>query len=244
VDQKVIQQVRAVVTFHYKGKVNMKKILMTGVMMSVLSLGAQAGVNTTALELKIYKFAVSTSPNCSNLTTVITNSNPSYQDFKGAPDLGSGELADGTYPCVAIEFSDQIRVSHAGPTVSCSPTFTQDVCRDNGGGAPTSTQIDGSTTTCTSGEDRVVMYITTAKDAVSQNWDAFNRPGCNTAGCGTANTDAGIHLGSSLTVAGAEVGKFTVNTDGKVCDGSSSGGNCTGTTGCEMLPPDFSFSQI
>ena len=222
----------------------MKKKLLAGVMTSAISICASAGVNTTALELKIYKFAVSTSPNCSNLRTVITNSNPSYQDFKGAPDLGSGELADGTYPCVAIEFSDQIRVSHAGPTVSCSPTFIQDVCNNNGSGFPTTTQIDGSSTTCTAGEDRIVMYITTAKDGVSQNWDAFNRPSCNTANCGTANTDAGIHLGSSLTVSGSEAGKFTVNTDGKVCDGPSSGGNCTGTTGCEMLPPDFSFSQI
>jgi hypothetical protein len=219
----------------------MKKLL-TFAITSLLSTSAFAnGVDTTALEIKIYKFAVSTSPDCSNLTTVITNSNPSYQDFKGAPDLGSGNLADGTYPCVAIEFSDQIQVTYAGtPAVCSSNTFIQDVC--NGGS--TSTSISGGTVTCGSAQDdRVVMYITTAKDNLSQNQNAFNRPSCNTAGCGSNDADAGIHLGSSLVVSGSVVGKFIVDTDGKVCDGDT-GGNCAGVSGCEMRPPNFSFSQI
>ena len=217
----------------------MKKLL-TFALMSSLSISAfAAGVDTTALEIKIYKFAVSTSPNCSNLTTVITNTNPSYQDFKGAPDLGSGNLADGTYPCVAIEFSDQIQVTHAGSTNSCTPTFIQDVCNSG-----TSTSISGGTVTCGSAQDdRVVMYITTAKDSLSQNFNAFNPPSCNTTNCGTQDSDAGIHLDSSLVVSGSVVGKFLVDTDGKVCDGNT-GGNCAGVSGCEMLPPNFSFSQI
>ena len=219
----------------------MKKLL-TFALMSSLSFSAFAdGVDTTALELKIYKFAVSTSPNCSNLTTVITNSNPSYQDFKGAPDLGSGTLADGTYPCIAIEFSDQIRVTHAGPTSICSSTFIQDVCQSG----ITSTPIGGGATVncANSQDDRVVMYISTAKDSLSENWNPFNPPACNTADCGTQNTDAGIHLGSSLSVSGSVIGKFTVGTDGKVCDGNT-GGNCSGVSGCEMKVPNFSFTQI
>lgn len=226
---------------HFKERDKMKKLL-TFALMSSLSFSAfAAGVDTTALELKIYKFAVSTSPNCSNLTTVITNSNPSYQDFKGAPDLGSGTLADGTYPCVAIEFSDQIQVTHAGPTNPCTSTFIQDVCNTGSTSTPIS---GGAQVTCATGQDdRVVMYITTAKDSLSENWNAFNPPSCNFADCGNQNTDAGIHLGSSLLVSGSVVGKFTVDTTGKVCNGDT-GGNCSGVTGCEMRPPNFSFSQI
>jgi hypothetical protein len=220
----------------------MKKLL-TFAITSLLSISAFAnGVDTTALEIKIYKFAVSTSPDCSNLTTVITNSNPSYQDFKGAPDLGSGNLADGTYPCVAIEFSDQIQVTYAGtPAVCTSNTFIQDVCLN----CTTSTPIGGGAKVncANSQDDRVVMYISTAKDSLSENWNPFNPPACNTADCGTQNTDAGIHLGTSLSVSGSVIGKFTVGTDGKVCDGNT-GGNCAGVTGCEMKVPNFSFSQI
>ena len=218
----------------------MKKLLLSALLTSLSMSAFAAGVDTTALELKIYKFAVSSSPDCTGLTTVVTNSNPSYQDFKGSPDLGSGELADGTYPCVAIEFSDQIRVTHAGPTSICTSTFIQDVCQ----AGSTSTPIGGGVTNCgNSQDDRVVMYITTTKDALSENWDAFNPPICTTAGCGTQNTSPGIHLGSSLLVNGSVVGTFTVGTDGKVCDGDT-GGNCAGVGGCEMQVPNFSFSQI
>ena len=119
-----------------------------------------AGVDTTALELKFYKFTVSTSPNCSNLTTVIINNNHSCEDFKGIPDLGSGNLAEGTYRYVVIDFSD----------------FIQDVCATG----TTSTPISGGAqVNCgNSQDDRVVIYISTAKDAISQNFDPFNPPAC------------------------------------------------------------------
>ena len=41
-------------------------------------------------------------------------------------------------------------------------------------------------------------------------------PGCDTAAC---DNDTGITLLSSFSVSGTAVDKFTVDTDGKVCDG-------------------------
>jgi hypothetical protein len=223
-------------------------------------------MNASSLRLKVYKMAVSTQPNCSNPTVIFTKSNPSYTDFKNNPDLGSGNLADGTYPCVIIEFSDNIKITPDGNGTYCqiATENTQDVCRTqdwNGDGdttdpgeTTTATLIDGSTTTCTNGDDRVAMYLTTASTQTNEV-DAFNPPACNTPGCATSGP--GINLASALSVSGTAVGQFSVNTDGKVCDGNDGfpGGDCglaqainpcacESDLSCNMMVPGFSFSQI
>ena len=234
----------------YKVRDKMKKIISAVVALSISGSVLSAPLNASRLRLKVYKMAVSTSPGCTDLTTVIDNGNtPSYIDFKANPNLGSGNLADGIYPCVVIEFSDNIKVTPATTVGYCDSTFenTQDVCYDYdgplGSSTTTSTLIDGSTTTCDENDNRVAMYLTTAA-ANASGTDAFNRPGCDTPSC---DSDTGITLLSSLSVSGTAVGKFTVDTDGKVCDGNDGGiGVCaSGTAGtCNMLPPNFSFSQI
>lgn len=243
----------------------MKKFL--SILTLLISLPSfSAPMDANALRLKVYKMAVSTSPNCSSPVTVFETSSPSYVDFKGAPNLGNGNLADGTYPCVIIEFSDNIKVTpsaNGASFCSVSSEVTNDVCRcdyngngncsDEGESTITSTLIDGSTVTCTSGDDRVAMYLSTASSATTQS-DAFNPPGCNTVGC---DNNTGFNLASPLVVAGTAVGKFVVNTDDKVCDGddgwSAGGGgdcstspnacHCENNTQCNMLPPLFSFEQ-
>jgi hypothetical protein len=196
-------------------------------------------LDANSLRLKIYKMAVSTSPNCSSPITVFERTNPQYTEFKGGPTLGSGRLDNGTYPCVIIEFSDKIKVTPDSNVGVCFNTVetTQDVCSSG-----TSELIDGSTTTCGGADNRVAMYITTANDGTSGS-DAFNPPTCNTAGCTAVK---GFQLGSALTVSGSAVAKFTVNTDDKVCDGNDgAAGACAGENlgTCNMLPPDFSFTQ-
>jgi hypothetical protein len=233
----------------FKGRAKMKKIISAVVALSISGSVLSAPLNASSLRLKVYKMAVSTSPACTELTTVIDNGNsPSYIDFKANPNLGSGNLADGIYPCVVIEFSDNIKVTPATTGVRCNSTVetTQDVCRDYDGSGPstppTSTLIDGSITTCDENDNRVAMYLTTAAANASET-DAFNPPGCDTLAC---DSDTGITLLSSLSVSGTAVGKFTVDTDGKVCDGNDGGsGVCAGETSttCNMLPPNFSFSQ-
>lgn len=180
------------------------------------------------LKLKVVKMAVSTSPLCTNLVTVIDNSSSTtldYIDFLGNPNLGSGKVDDGTYPCIAIQFYDKIKFSSDTTTGSCTSgtEVSMGVCQ----ASSTSKMIDGTTTTCTSGEDLVTMYLSTASTSTNGS-DAFNPP--------TTLSDAtkGLKLNNALTVSGGGVAKFIVNGTGQI-DGSGAS--------CDMQPPAFSFSQ-
>lgn len=180
------------------------------------------------LKLKVVKMAVSTSPLCTDLVTIIDNSNSTsldYVNFLNNPNLGSGKVDDGTYPCVAIQFYDTIKFASDTTTGSCTSgvDVSGDVCRS----PDTSKMIDGTTTNCTSGENIVTMYLSTASTSSSGS-DAFNPP--------TSLSDAahGLKLTTALTVSSGAVAKFVVNGTGKI-DGS--GGTC------DMQPPAFSFAQ-
>jgi hypothetical protein len=224
----------------------MKKIILG---LSLLSMNAFAitdagniNITPSLLKLKIYKFAVSTSPLCTNLITVVDNgSTPSEVDFLSSPNLGNGVLADGTYPCIVIEFADNLkfRVNTASVSGNCATGVDNilDVCRSDNSG--TSKLVDGTTTTCgVSGtNDRVAMYISTASSSTDSS-DAFNPP--------TSVGDAahGFKLTTSLVVSGTSTGKFVVNPTNKVCDRADTACEGGGGTTCEMQPPTFSFTKI
>jgi hypothetical protein len=217
-------------------------------------MAADLALSASSIKLKVYKMAVSTSALCTNLITVLDNgSTPTEVDFLQNPNLGSGTLADGTYPCIVIEFSDVIKFTPSTTSTSgnCVATteYSLDVCRgDNGGGS--SVLIDGTTTTCTgtsgtsttygtAGADRVAMYISTASTGTNTN--AFAAP------TSIGDTAKGLPLTSALTVSGTTSGKFVANPAGQVCDGNAIGcenATVTGGTRCEMGPPAFSFSKI
>lgn len=213
-------------------------------------------LSASSIKLKVYKMAVSTSPLCTGLITVLDNGNsPTEVDFLQNPSLGNGTLADGTYPCIVIEFSDVIKFSPSTTSTSghcvAGTEYNLDVCRSDNNGGGSSKLIDGTTTTCTgtsgtsttygtAGADRVAMYISTASTS-SNGSDAFNPP--------TSVSDAshGLSLSATLTIAGTASGKFVVNPTGKVCDGNAigcEGATATGGTRCEMGPPTFSFSKL
>ncbi len=101
---------------------------------------ARAAVTPSLFEMKVYKFAVSTSEDCSNPIVVYSNDNPEYADFGKGPTVGTGALADGTYRCVAFEVSDHIRFAPATSEGACEAgkSYTIDVCRKHvgGGGGP------------------------------------------------------------------------------------------------------------
>ncbi|PIS10077.1 MAG: hypothetical protein COT73_11280 [Bdellovibrio sp. CG10_big_fil_rev_8_21_14_0_10_47_8] len=182
------------------------------------------------LKIKVYKMAVSTSPLCTNLVTIIDNgSSPTYTDVLVNPTLGSGSVADGTYPCVVIEFSDTLQFASDTTTGSCtaSTNVSMSVCQNS----ETSTLIDGSTTTCTAGDDRVAMYLSTASTATTGTGghSAFQAP------TSVGDATKGFLLSTALTVSGSAAGKFVVNGTGKI-DGT--GGSC------DMQPPAFSFSKV
>ncbi len=219
------------------------------IMFSAFSVQAQdTGLSPSSLKLAVYKFAVSTSGDCTNLTTVIDNGNtPVDVEFVGGVNIGAGTIAPGTYPCVVVEFSDNIKFTSATNSTStnCSTAVenTVDVCR--GGMGSTSVLIDGTTTTCTNAANRVAMYLSTA--SVGGNSDAFNRP--LTSGVGS-DANFGFNLAAALSVTGSASGKFVVNPAGKVCDNNSAacdggpGGTGVGTGACMMEPPSFSFTQL
>ena len=186
------------------------------------------------LQLKVYQFSVSADPLCSDPITIFEEASPSYQDVLTNPNFGAGQIADGTYPCVIIEFSDKIRYQPTADsfTGAClaADNYELDVCRSG-----TSRMTDGSVTTCSAGEDRVAMYLSTASSSSGGGADAFQKP---TSIGDSAN---GFNLAASLIVSGTSVGKFVVNGTGKICDPAHS--TCSGSA-CEMNPPVFSFSKL
>jgi hypothetical protein len=197
-------------------------------------------LSPSSLKLKVYKFAVSTATNCSNPQTIVDNGNsPVETNFLSHPSLGSGHLTDGTYPCIIIEVSDNIKYIPAtnSTTGNCltSVESVLDVCR----GGDTSTLIDGSTTTCAVRDDRVALYISTMSN--NSGGTAFIAPSVGTPG-------NGINLTSPLVVSGEIVGKFIVNPSGKVCDdGADTTAACDGggsSNQCRLEPPTFTFSTL
>ena len=185
---------------------------------------ADINIDPTELNLKVYKFAVSSSPLCTSLKTVFSTETPTAQNVLSNPNFGSGSLTDGTYPCVAIEFSDNITYkpnanSDTGNCVS-GATSTLDVCSSG-----SSTMIDGTTTTCTAAENRVTMFLSTASTQTNGG-DAFTPPTV------LGDSTKGFKLTAALTVSGATAGTFVVNGTDKIAD---QGGNC------EMNAPLFSF---
>ena len=202
--------------------------------LSFEALAIDTGFTPTSLKLKIYKFAVSTSPYCTNLITVVDNGNsPVDVEFVGGANLGSGTLVDGTYPCVVIEMSDNVKFipngsSTSGNCVSAAESII-DICRTDNGG--TSTLIDGTTVTCTGTDpntpiaNRVAMYLSTVS---SGGGDTFEAPTL-------LSTTHGLLLGSSLVVSGASVGQFRMNADNQIQDDG---------VACGMNAPAFSFTKI
>ncbi|MGE3682831.1 MAG: hypothetical protein AB7G93_13985 [Bdellovibrionales bacterium] len=154
--------------------------------------------------------------------------------------MGSGTLGSGTYPCVIVEFSDNIKFTPSTNSSSGNCLTTQeetmDVCR--AGGGANSQLSDGTTTTCTNGDDRVAMYLSTGSSSTT-GVDAFNPP--------TSLGDAshGFNLANALSVSGSALGKFVVNPSGKVCDGDDASCDGGGNNGsCRMEPPTFTFSPL
>lgn len=181
-------------------------------------------VDPSEMNLKIYKFAVSENADCSSPITVYENSNPTSTNFLGNPTIGTGSVADGTYPCIIFEVSDNFTFKPATSEGNCvaGTAYTLDICRPDSG--VTSTLVDGTVTTCTgssepprvAGDDRIAIYMSTGG---TTDAEAFS-PG------------SPITLGSAFTVSGNAVATFVVNGTGAVESQADS---------CDMGAPAFSF---
>ncbi len=208
-----------------------------------------AGVDASVAKMKVYRFAVSKNQDCSDAKVVIDNgsSAESVDMFKG-PDLGSGALEDGDYPCAIIEMSDQLVFTPKTDHGICSAgeSYTIDVCGPRGETepAPKTKSIEGKSITCTSEEDKVTLYLSTlsvvengsdaACEADSENCNAFLPPT-------TSIKVQGIKLGKALAVSGDTSGEFVIDLSGKI-----NGLNEEGTANsdqCDLQPPAFSFAM-
>ena len=181
-------------------------------------------------KLTIYKFAVSASADCSSPITVLNNEAGIEVDMEKGPTIGTGVLADGTYPCVILEMDDDIKFTSTTTDGSCAADteYTINVCRQFSPTTTiTSTLVDGTTVTCTDAKEKVAVYISTNAANSTEGMDPFNAPT-------SAGSASGITLGSALVVTGATSGAFRMDTSNKV-DGSKG-------DSCDMGPPSFSFS--
>ena len=210
--------------------------LSLALLSSHLSYAGDLSLSASSLKLKVYKFAVSTSPLCTNLSTVVDNgTTPQEVNFVGGISLGFGTIATGNYPCIVIEFSDQIKYKPDQNSTSgnclASTEYTLDVCSSG-----SAKLIDGTTTNCDGTDNKVAMYLSTG---VASNGDGFYPPTV------LNDTTNGFVLGSQLSITGTSSGSFVVNPTGKVCDDATSGcdGGSGGGSNCKMEVPAFSFSH-
>ena len=209
----------------------MKKLLCILGLLGVITAPSLA-LDPASLDIKVYKFAASTSEYCTDPVTVFTDSSPDYQNMLDNPEFGSGSLDDGTYECVIIEMSDRIKFTPDGSSGSCTDgeTITMDVCRERDGEeSETAMLVDGTEVTCDNSENRVAIFLSTATiEPESEEEDgpnAFYPP--------TSSENNGIELLNSLVVAGTSSGVLSIDTDDTL-DGTEAE--------CEMNKPTFSFS--
>lgn len=205
-----------------------------------LSCSAMAGgqssgpaLDASSLKLQVYSVMLSTSPLCTNPTTVFSSNAPTEVDFLSAPTLGKGNPPDATYNCVIIKMSDIIKFTPSSTSGLCvaGTEYVADVCRSDNNA---STQAPDSTTrtVCTGTDasprsDAVYMYLTTNASA-GTGGEVFLQPT-------DANSTYGLHLTAPLVIAGKAKSKFIVNATGKVGSDSVS---------CGMNPPVFGFQKM
>lgn len=191
-------------------------------------------VDASSLKLKVYSIMLSTSSLCTSPITVFSSAVPTEVDFLASPTLGSGNPADGTYNCVIIKMSDNIKFKPTTSSGSCvsGVEYVNDVCRSDNGGTTQAPDAVGAATSCTGTDplpvpDIVHLYLTT---------NALAGTGGNTFLQPTSSSSTnGIKLISPLVVAGTAKSKFVVNAAGAV-DGSNST--------CGMNPPAFGFVKL
>src|SRR5436305_10349522 len=112
----------------------MKKSSLTLVPIGVgISLAALAAVDASSVKLKVYGVAVSTSADCSNPIVVFSSDVPTELDLAQNPTLGTGTVPDGTYQCVMITFSDQVKATPKTTEGACiaGMEFSGGVCQDS-----------------------------------------------------------------------------------------------------------------
>lgn len=212
-------------------------------------LPATSGINPDLVELKVFKVAVSSNEDCSNLTTVFSEDDPEYIDFLNSPNIGTGSVANGTYPCVVIEVSDNIRFSPAESSDNApngcvaETTYTMDVCQDRGESSDdTSVLVDGTNVTCDDTENRVAIYLSTLSTQLPRdpgdNSDPEDEGNPFTAPSSESTSD-GFLLDGALEVSGNTTTEFIADFTGRVAEEEfQEDGDCG------MESPNWGFKAV
>ncbi|MCG3205841.1 MAG: hypothetical protein KCHDKBKB_02564 [Elusimicrobia bacterium] len=123
----------------------MKKLILSALLLFSAANGFCANIGSPqAVRIKFYEFWVSQNANCSDMTRLYNDSSASYQDVTNNISFGDITVPNGTYPCVAVKFSDIVELvpnftSDGGNCVQ-GTTYSRDLFR----GGDTSTSPDGS----------------------------------------------------------------------------------------------------
>lgn len=203
---------------------------------------ATSGIDPDIVELKVRKIALSTNADCSNLTTVFETDEPEYLDFKQGVSIGQGNLANGTYNCVVIEMSDQVRFSpETDSDTSCdaSETYTMDVCQPQGENyLPTFQLVDGTTGDCTAAEDYVGIWISTISEALPRDPGEEGEEGDEGfpyIPATTSTPENGFKLQGALVIDGATTMNFITDFTNRVAE--------EGDDDCGMESPNWGFQE-
>lgn len=129
----------------------------------------------TSVKIKLYAAYASTSAACTSPVTLVDNgSTPVEHDFATAPIIASGDPGAGTYNCLILKMSDNIKFKADATAVAawspdCGNTSTEhtfDIYRDGGADDGTwkdkdGNAIDATGTVTSPGADIVYVYATT-----------------------------------------------------------------------------------
>lgn len=213
----------------------MKKILFLFVLL-LFPFPTNATVNATSATVKVYKVYFSSSGDCSSPIVIFNGETTSagfvQVNMAAAPTIGQGNATPGTYPCVIFKMSDQITFVPSASEGNCTAgtSYTIDVCKDYGAGAPTVQNAEtGAISTCDSTENTMWVYVSTfstTTSGISTN-DPFRPPASN------GDATRGFKLTGAVQISGSATGTFVFGTNNKV-DGIS-------FSSCDMDAPDFAF---
>ena len=194
--------------------------------------------------LSIYQFAVSESEDCSNPTVVIDNGDtPAEFDMLSSPEIGTGTIPDGTYPCVVLVMAPSLSVTPATTEGSCTAgqAISQNVCSGGGDSEGQTINLDGELVGCGESTDKAYLYLSTGSTLTNavQNTDACdweNPRACSSWEPPTAeDSNLGVPLRAALVVSGTEIGVFKL---GDLAVGEEGDEN---DPSCGMGRPTFTF---
>ena len=165
-----------------------------------------------------------------------------------SPEIGTGTIPDGTYPCVIFIMAPELSVTPGTTDSACTAgeAISQNVCAGGGGGDSEGATVDleGNLQTCAESTDKAYLYLSTGS-LLTNDYQSGDNDNCNSQenerACNSweppTATDSylGIPLESALVVAGSQVGVLTLSN-------LNAGAEGDGDT-CGLDRPNFTFTS-